>query len=165
MLPAGFEPAIPASERPQTHALDRAATGIGETDYWCYKLSWHKWNPTNRRMEYRRALPRVPSRETARVASRCELSDKPPYSWCQMSWRKMALSAMFRTHSTSRRMSFAWPYHLARTLVRKHAIFYISTRALQRMPIFWDVALCWVRSSERFEASYCLIFNGLAVQE
>ena len=27
--PAGFEPAIPASERPQTHALDRAANGIG----------------------------------------------------------------------------------------------------------------------------------------
>jgi hypothetical protein len=29
MLSAGFEPAIPASERPQTHALDRAVTGIG----------------------------------------------------------------------------------------------------------------------------------------
>ena len=29
MPPAGFEPAIPASERPQDHALDRAATGIG----------------------------------------------------------------------------------------------------------------------------------------
>jgi hypothetical protein len=29
MPPAGFEPAIPASERPQTHALDRAATVIG----------------------------------------------------------------------------------------------------------------------------------------
>ena len=29
MPPAGFELAIPASERPQTHALDRAATGIG----------------------------------------------------------------------------------------------------------------------------------------
>ena len=27
--PAGFEPTIPASERPQTHALDPAATGIG----------------------------------------------------------------------------------------------------------------------------------------
>jgi hypothetical protein len=26
--PAGFEPAIPGSERPQTHALDRVATGI-----------------------------------------------------------------------------------------------------------------------------------------
>jgi len=26
---AGFEPAIPASQRPQTHALDCAATGIG----------------------------------------------------------------------------------------------------------------------------------------
>ena len=29
MAPAGFEPAIPASERSQTHALDRTATGIG----------------------------------------------------------------------------------------------------------------------------------------
>jgi hypothetical protein len=29
MPPAGFEPVIPASEHPQTHALDRAATGIG----------------------------------------------------------------------------------------------------------------------------------------
>jgi hypothetical protein len=29
MPPAGFEPTIPASERPQTHALDRAVTGIG----------------------------------------------------------------------------------------------------------------------------------------
>ena len=27
MLPAGFEPAILASERPETHALDRAVTG------------------------------------------------------------------------------------------------------------------------------------------
>jgi hypothetical protein len=29
MPPAGFEPAIPTGERPQVHALDRAATGIG----------------------------------------------------------------------------------------------------------------------------------------
>jgi hypothetical protein len=29
MPPAGFKLAIPASERPQTHALDGAATGIG----------------------------------------------------------------------------------------------------------------------------------------
>jgi hypothetical protein len=28
MPPVGFEPTIPASERPQTHALDRTATGI-----------------------------------------------------------------------------------------------------------------------------------------
>jgi hypothetical protein len=27
--PAGLEPATPGTERPQTHALDRAATGIG----------------------------------------------------------------------------------------------------------------------------------------
>jgi hypothetical protein len=29
MPPVGFEPTIPASARPQTYALDRAATGIG----------------------------------------------------------------------------------------------------------------------------------------
>ena len=29
MPPARFEPTIPASERPQTHTLERAATGIG----------------------------------------------------------------------------------------------------------------------------------------
>jgi len=28
MPPAGFEPTIPAGQWPQTHALDRAATGI-----------------------------------------------------------------------------------------------------------------------------------------
>jgi len=30
MPPASFEPAIPASELPQTHALDHMVTGIGE---------------------------------------------------------------------------------------------------------------------------------------
>jgi hypothetical protein len=30
MPPAGFLPTVPASERPLTHALDRAATGMGE---------------------------------------------------------------------------------------------------------------------------------------
>jgi hypothetical protein len=32
--PVGFEPTIPASARPQTYALDRAATGIGRE--WSY---------------------------------------------------------------------------------------------------------------------------------
>jgi hypothetical protein len=31
MHPVGFEPTIPASARLQTYALDRAVTGIGET--------------------------------------------------------------------------------------------------------------------------------------
>jgi hypothetical protein len=35
MPPVGFEPAIPASERPQNHALDCAATGIGT-----WAISW-----------------------------------------------------------------------------------------------------------------------------
>ena len=30
MSPVGFEPAISAGERPQTHAVDRAATGTGK---------------------------------------------------------------------------------------------------------------------------------------
>jgi len=29
MHPAGFEPEIPAKKQPQTHTLDRAATGTG----------------------------------------------------------------------------------------------------------------------------------------
>jgi hypothetical protein len=36
MPPAGFEPAIPASERQHTQALDRAATGIGG----CEDVDW-----------------------------------------------------------------------------------------------------------------------------
>ena len=39
MPPAGFEPTIPTSNRPQTHALDRAATGIGSTNIKAIKRS------------------------------------------------------------------------------------------------------------------------------
>jgi hypothetical protein len=45
MPPEGFEPAIPASERPQTHALDSAATGIGFSITW----SSHKYKKYTRR--------------------------------------------------------------------------------------------------------------------
>jgi hypothetical protein len=34
MPPVVFEPTIPAGERPQTHALDRAATRIGAGNYY-----------------------------------------------------------------------------------------------------------------------------------
>jgi hypothetical protein len=37
MPPAGFETIIPASEQPQTHALDRKATGIGFDTIYLYK--------------------------------------------------------------------------------------------------------------------------------
>jgi hypothetical protein len=36
MLPARFEPAIPTGERPQTQALDRAATRIGFPSFTIY---------------------------------------------------------------------------------------------------------------------------------
>jgi len=35
MPPVGFEPPISAGERPQTHALDRAATGTGRRTTLC----------------------------------------------------------------------------------------------------------------------------------
>ena len=38
MLREGFEPAISASERPQTYPLDRAATGTGNK-YFCKSKS------------------------------------------------------------------------------------------------------------------------------
>ena len=46
MPPVGFEPTISAGERPQTYALDRAATGIGKInilDKYIYdlQLGWH----------------------------------------------------------------------------------------------------------------------------
>jgi hypothetical protein len=34
MPPVGFEPTIPVSERPKTHALERTATGIGNPEYY-----------------------------------------------------------------------------------------------------------------------------------
>jgi hypothetical protein len=33
MPPVGFEPTIPAGERPQTYALERAATGTGVYEF------------------------------------------------------------------------------------------------------------------------------------
>jgi len=48
MPPVGFEPTISAGERPQTYALDSAATGIGVFGSihpsWCRLVSWLRWN-------------------------------------------------------------------------------------------------------------------------
>jgi hypothetical protein len=41
MPSVGFEPATPASKRPQTHALDRTATGIGPAIFSDQKFSAH----------------------------------------------------------------------------------------------------------------------------
>jgi hypothetical protein len=38
MTPGGFEPAIPISEQPHTHALDRASTGIGKRRVLAHKI-------------------------------------------------------------------------------------------------------------------------------
>ena len=41
LLPAGFEPTISAGERPQTYALDRAATGTGDYDNYSAVFNYH----------------------------------------------------------------------------------------------------------------------------
>ena len=44
MPSVGFEPTIPADERPQTYALDRAVTGTGHEDIsnkWAIVLTLH----------------------------------------------------------------------------------------------------------------------------
>jgi hypothetical protein len=37
MSPEGIEPTIPANEWPQTHALDRAVSGISSPVTWCFR--------------------------------------------------------------------------------------------------------------------------------
>jgi hypothetical protein len=54
MLPVGFEPKIPAGERPQAQALDRAATGTGVEVPNFNNFEWEKsetyyWSWTGRR--------------------------------------------------------------------------------------------------------------------
>jgi hypothetical protein len=44
MPPEGCEPTIPASELPQTQALERAATGIGNQSAYIAKTKWKKTN-------------------------------------------------------------------------------------------------------------------------
>jgi hypothetical protein len=42
MPPVGFETTILVSERPQTHALDRTATGIGKNRFTIINYSWNE---------------------------------------------------------------------------------------------------------------------------
>jgi hypothetical protein len=44
MPSAGFEPAIPAGERLQTHALERSATGIGKKRKYTKKMAKVEYN-------------------------------------------------------------------------------------------------------------------------
>jgi hypothetical protein len=46
MSPFGFEPTIPASQRPQTYALDRVATGTGHT----IRRTHYKNEPVNAKL-------------------------------------------------------------------------------------------------------------------
>ena len=44
MPPVGFEPTILAGERPQTYALDRAATGTGKKEMYVQEMSPDRLN-------------------------------------------------------------------------------------------------------------------------
>ena len=63
MLPAGFEPAVPANERPKTHALYRVVTGIGNNSliqFYCstvyYPICFGKLSPSSGRCQ-REGIP------------------------------------------------------------------------------------------------------------
>jgi hypothetical protein len=56
MPPVGFEPAIPASARPQTHALDRAATGTGPGNTQAVYLLSFNLIPKNVRLKLKSKL-------------------------------------------------------------------------------------------------------------
>jgi hypothetical protein len=43
MPPAGYKPTIPASERPQNHALGRAASGMGEVSKYTNNKYHYVW--------------------------------------------------------------------------------------------------------------------------
>ena len=47
MPPVGFEPTISVGERPQTYALDRAATGIGTTTTTTTTTTHNNYNNNN----------------------------------------------------------------------------------------------------------------------
>jgi hypothetical protein len=53
MPPAGFELAIPRSERPHTHALNRSATGIG-----CFNLT-ENYLPGTEQLRFGFTLPLI----------------------------------------------------------------------------------------------------------
>jgi len=85
MLRAGFEPAIPASERPLTHALGRAVAAIGTLPY--YGINWNvrpavrhtelsaatvniKWNNCLDFMKPKTLFPSVPLRSVKQAYQR-----------------------------------------------------------------------------------------------
>ena len=57
MSPEGLEPTIPTSERPQTHASDRAVTGIGMTFNYSYIFSLRQYHCSCSRSKTCRNVP------------------------------------------------------------------------------------------------------------
>jgi hypothetical protein len=82
MPPLGFEPTILVSERPQTHALDRAATGIGRQPQLCL---------TNQTLQKRTIfkLWYIDGIESdVRVLQTCIVSILISPEWALQSWRR-----------------------------------------------------------------------------
>ena len=85
----GFDPAVPASERPQTHALDHAAASIGERKY---ILKWnYVWNISNK---YRHKI--VWNFESARV---CRVRTGSCESVCVAVWNSSVSTLSENSHS------------------------------------------------------------------
>jgi hypothetical protein len=85
MPPEGFEPTIPASERPLTHALDGAATGIGNS---CI----HKPNRQTDRQASKQASKEVKSNPNPRYTATRSAAAWAPHHLCYR------LAVFFRHH-------------------------------------------------------------------
>ena len=68
MPPVGFEPTISAGERPQTYALDRAATGTVLVQFICNELDFKiKNNPGYLRTEHQLEYFNLSQRKQRRI--------------------------------------------------------------------------------------------------
>ena len=91
MSPTGFEPAIPASERPQIYALDGAATGTGNL-YW-----YHFINYNDKENEPTTKFSRnMWTREGASITQSWNVR------WTKSSWQNDLFAKHFKVLSTKR---------------------------------------------------------------
>jgi hypothetical protein len=77
MSTARFEPAIPASKRLQTHALDRVATGIGHLLY-CFIFSYFSFL---HQQHYSLQTPKIPCIALILKGIICHCNSRRNESW------------------------------------------------------------------------------------
>jgi hypothetical protein len=112
----GLQPEFPASEWPQTHALDRVATGIGKIFFCSPKYPDRLWGPPS---GYRRSFPGV---KRARPGG----NHSPPSSAVVKNERSCTSFHRIRLHDLDKNK-----YTFCHLCASKH----LSTHKLQRVKV------------------------------